>query len=180
MDNTQSSLILGMLALAVIAVAVLLFVVFKQRKKIDYLTQPRYGFMGKSLAIAAAMVLGAAAFITVYINQFHQVPTSISVSDRTEVSIDLKYELKDSTVNLYYLNIIPKIKNIEWGGSDEISVNVLWIINKNGTEIQRDEKGLDIHNTGGILEYLEPGTNSIKARITVNGEIFQKSVILQI
>lgn len=180
MNDSQIGLIIGMGSVAGIVIAVLAFIVIKQKQKINYLTTPKYGFMGKTLAVGVFMLIGITALVSVYTYPFAKQPTTISVTDKTDVVIELNYQIQDQTTNLYYINAIPVIDKKDWGNSASIKMNVSWQINTQTELIERSENNLSINRPGGILENLAPGINSIHVIVEINGLLFEKSVIIQI
>ncbi|MCA9387024.1 hypothetical protein KC669_03245 [Candidatus Dojkabacteria bacterium] len=178
-ESLNSSMLVG-LVLAISVVIILAFVVVKQSRRINYLEKPKYGFMGKTLSVALVLLFSIASLISVYINQYHRTPTSISVTDKSNFMLEINYTVYEESTNLYYFNIVPRINNKIWGESTNVYADVLWIIKKNDTEIEKVERNLNINHQGGILEYLEPGTNQIEVRVIIENQVLQNSVIIQI
>ncbi len=169
MDNTISSeqytLLLGALAITIISIAVMGFILYKQRKKIKYLTTPRYGFMGKPLAVAAIMLVGFGTFGAIYLKPA-ETPDGISVTDQEDIRLEIEYEVIDDPLNLYNIMVTPYINNNAWG-QENFEFNVSWEINKAGRTIMRQEMAISEENPGGIDEYLEVGLNTITARVSI-------------
>ena len=163
-SSYQYTVLIGALALSVITFAILVFVIYRQQRKIKYLTTPRYGFMGKSLAVVAVMLIGVGTFSAIYLRP-PQMPKNISITDRNDIVLDIKYLVVDEPLNLYKLNVIPKINNRAWGESGQV-FTVSWGINKAGKTTLRSEQ-ISKDNPGGIQEYLEEGVNTIFVNVSV-------------
>ncbi len=173
-SQDQYSVLLGVLAIAIISLSVLGFIAYKQQKRIKYLTTPRYGFIGKPLALAVVMLMGFGTIGAIYLRPEPQ-PDSISVTDRNQIVLEVKYTELDDPLNLFELIVTPVIEEKEWG-DPSLNFNVMWEINKAGKTVIRNEENLNLSNPGGIQEYLEPGLNTIRVGVSV-GFVTQEKVI---
>lgn len=132
--NGGAILLIG--GIGLILIIILISYVFTLRRKVDHLSKPKYGFLGKPLyqtALIVIIVLGfSASFLNFYIN-----PRRIdsSVSQGNNLGIDFNFEILERTEEnvLARFHFVPTIGSKEWGGDSnrKFNVKILFI---SGTE----------------------------------------------
>jgi len=162
--NEQTNLMLfgqdiGFVAIFVVMLAVITVlsaIVILQNRKANSL-KPRYGFLGKPLALSflAILAFGSTALLY-YSNQNPQNITNVSANK----DIKLKIQSVKLGQNSYTFNIIPSLNNIEWGVDGEF--DVYWTISNSSSETRIEYK-LTNTDRGGITLDLRAGTNKIRA-----------------
>jgi len=148
--------------LMVIVIAVLSSVVLLQTRRQQL--RPRYGFLGKPLALLFFMVLSVGSFGLVY----YSTKTSQDVGN-VSADLELNLAIKEQRIesNVYRLNIIPSINQDTWGSKE--TFNVYWTVS-NTQSFTRVELDLSETNQGGIIVELKSGKNIVKA-VVFTGEL---------
>lgn len=153
---TQTEILLGLLAFAGLGLVLLSVIAFKQQQRIKFLTTPKYGFMGKQLAVFGFILLAGSGFI-IFNNQPANAPTSISVSDTDKIELAIEYEVIDDKNNIYKFNATPIINNNRWDLQGELDIE--WKLNG---EFVGNENQISKNNPGGINIELNRGLNYIE------------------
>ncbi len=171
MENNSLS-IPAVFIIAVIVCTVLISIIIIQAKKISSLSKPRYGFLGKPLALV--ITLGIAAFavgITFYVNK----PAQID-----DINADIKVELNINSEKIekliYQLSAVAIIDGKEWQG---YSFDIIWTI-KNQDMNTYFEYNLSRENNGGITVTLQKGENIIKASTFFEGKLVEEEIVISL
>lgn len=171
MENNSLS-IPAVFIIAVIVCTVLISIIIIQAKKISTLSKPKYGFLGKPLALL--ITLGIAVFavgITFYVNK----PAQID-----DINADLKVELNINSEKIeksvYQLFAVAIIDGKEWQG---YTFDIIWTVKNQDTNTYF-EYNLSRENSGGITVTLQKGENIIKASTFFEGKLVEEEIVISL
>jgi hypothetical protein len=182
MDNQGTLILFGLLVIAFGTVLTFSIVIVNQNRRLKQLETPRYGFMGKPLALIALAGFAAATGY-LYLNPeagniINVGDNDVSVSDDFEdLLIDIRSSQVNTQGNLYQFQMVPLIGGVEWGASEKNKFDVVWEVVNSTTGIKRlYQNGLNINFQSKISYKLDPGNNIIKAIVTFNGKEYTRQV----
>lgn len=167
---------------AIVMIVVLVAVIIWQNNKIKEIQKPRFGFLGKPLYAVIAIFLTVGSFGVVYYGLNR--PTQIQqTSANVNVVLTIKAFALNTVTNDYSISVIPILDGIMWGGDSKNSFDAYWTISNTNNptiSITEAEPGLNITNTGGIIEKLSRGINEIKVTVFYLGKSYSntKEVII--
>lgn len=152
--------------LLVVVIAVLSSVVIMQTRKAQ--ERPKYGFLGKPLAVLFFMVLAAGSIGLVYYSSKNSQGVDTVSADK-ELNVEITTQKIEG--NVYRLNIVPKINQDDWGSTEKF--NAYWTIS-NTQSFTRVELDLTEKNQGGVVVELKPGKNTVKV-VVFSGELSKEA-----
>lgn len=165
MTDNQFYFSVALFALAVTTISILLSVIFLQNRKIQKLNTPKYGFLGKPLlwmAVSVAIVGGASGLY--FSAGIEREPDSISVTDLTELRVNIASTQINADQKLYRFNAIPILGGVAWGEDVDSTFKVTWNIINSSVDT-KVETNLSKSFYGGVVSTLEVGENKIVAEI---------------
>lgn len=168
--NGGAILLIG--GIGLVLIITLVIYVLSLRRKVDNLSRPKYGFLGKPLyqtALIVAVAIGfSASFLNLYIN-----PRRIdsSVSQGNNLGVDFSFEVleRSNESSLIRFDFVPTLGSKEWGGDTNRRFNLQIRFLKEGEENER--LFLDkTQNTGiNFDQSLSPGNYTLRIKI-ISGE----------
>lgn len=156
----------------VIVIAILSFIIISQNKKINQLQKPKYGFLGKPLAVIMVMSLLISSYGIIFIA--NQTATSVTgVSADNDVNVEIIYN--EVGEDNYLFKIKPKVNNIDWGNNPEYLFDTYWTFG--GTSVDTDiELDLSMNRSGGIVKELKPGRYIVKVNVFFENGSYEKEI----
>lgn len=180
---TGEANILAALSISVLTILVLLGVVAFQYSKIRDLRKPRYGFLGKPLAVALVGMLSVFTITGYGYYNANYVEDDVSVSDPvivpTVAYVKIEYTPINERTFLYRFNAIPVLDGVEWGTNSDLNFSVSWTI-ENNNRINKEEAIVNKNFPGGVIINLDKGLNVITAQMNIDGKIYVESINLRI
>jgi hypothetical protein len=175
------NLFVAVFILLILLVIILAGIALRQRRKITDLTTPRYGFLGKPVSIVvASMMLGLVGF-TLYLGIPPAQPEGISVSDDTELSLNISYTLIDQDDQIYVFNATPLLDDVPWGRSNEHIFSIEWKITKDSQySFTKRQDNVNQETYRGLLESLETGKYVINATVVFNNLVAEDELTINI
>lgn len=144
-----------------VIITILLTVILVQSRRIQFLTKPRFGFLGKPLALVLvfSILVGSVGF-AFYNNQ---TPEDVAVSGE-DVNLNPQIITTQLSRDTYSFKLIPFLNDVAWGDNDTFKFDIFWSI-INGSSVVKTESGISKNNPGGITEKFEKGTFIVKASV---------------
>lgn len=159
-----------------VIIAVLSFIIISQNKKINELQRPKYGFLGKPIAVVLAVGLLVGSYgVIFYANR-----TSTTVGEASadlELSAEVNYQkVGDKS---YMFKVTPKVNSLDWGKNPENQFDAYWMFTADDVE---SEVELDIsqNKPGGVTVNLEPGVYKVKVTVFLDTYKFEKEVEVEL
>lgn len=154
-----------------VIIAVLSFIIVSQNKKINELQRPRYGFLGKPLAVFLAIGLLVGSYGVIFYANRNSTNVGNVSADR-EISGDINYV--DLGSGKYLFNVVPNVNTQPWGKDPENQFNVYWTFSGKNVESQVE---LDIsqNKPGGVNVQLERDVYKVKIVIFLQETKFEKT-----
>ncbi len=175
-SNTSIPTYAVLLAVSAIVILALLIVVFFQYRKIQEASRPKFGFLGKPLAIImiASLALSVYGFDYYSRNNLSEVD-QISADTKLELRVD--YLQQNQTKYLFAATML--IDGREWGNSNEYAFDIYWTFsNQNiSTQIEFD---VSRDNPSGITQILAPGRNIVNAKVYYETRVIEKELVINI
>lgn len=167
--SDEPNLLVAVFILLILLVLILSGVVLRQQRKIKDITTPRYGFLGKPVAVVVASLMVGLVGFTFYLGVPPREPEGVSVSDDTQLSLNISYTLLDRDRSIYVLNVTPLLDNEPWGLSNEHTFSIEWSITKDDTyTFTKRQENVTQETYHGLLESLDSGKYRIRARVLFN------------
>lgn len=173
-DQEQLSLLGVLLALSVTTIAILLFVVILQYRKIRSLNKIKVGFLAKPLLVAFAVFGGLGLYSAgFYLSEkSNEQGNSIDVSG--SYSLEVEFLEINKSDNTYVFMVIPFISDVAWDNNDNFQISAYWVLTNSSDGIETAvEHGLTKNNTGGVEFTLQPGINTIKVTVYFGEDQFK-------
>ncbi len=174
----QNGMYLALFGIIMLTVVILLgVVVLMQKKQIDDLRRPKFGFLGKPIFAMLLVAFSLGGFGLVYY-------TSNSSSSIGDTSADRKVELQIKSTYLgqgydYMLKLIPTVDGKAWGGNNSNMFDVYWTI-QNKMIVTEAEIDLSLNNQGGITKTLEKGKNKIKTTVFFENKSYSAETMVEL
>ncbi len=161
-------------ALMLTIIICLVTITILQKRKINALTTPKYGFLNKPLAMIAFMGLialtGGGLY---YINTGTQEAGDISADRNITAQINYEYITNSDS---YKLSATPVINQIEWANDSTKIADIYWTVENNGVSKNYFEFSKSINNPSLIDIKLQKGTNIIRVNIILDSRSYSSSV----
>ena len=154
-----------LLLLSLLAILLLFTLVFFQQKKIEKLTKPKYGFLGKKLNLFILVLLGVSllsgGFFTLIRSPNQTGDLSVSeVKNSNNNFLKINYQTLEN--NKIQFIAVPFINNIPWNGIDKI--DIYWEISpETGMSRKILQSGATPENNQGITISIQKGKYKVKA-----------------
>lgn len=156
-------------AFAGIIFLIMLLVVFiiRQQRQIQYLSQPRYGFLGKSLSAAVVtIIMGVSIVGGVHVlNQRSELSFQAKADLDLQISMTKKLISSSGTSVTYQFSAIPKVKVNTNSGIQDVEPNSKWNVYWNFTKLgstqptlSRSEVSLSSSKPSNLQVALQKGT----------------------
>lgn len=162
--------------LAVLVIAILSAVIIAQNRKIQKMSQPKYGFLGKPLAVfalAAFMIgsVGAGVYLT------NQPTDQVVVNADKEYRLDIEYV--QSGIATFNLKAIPFVDGLSYGTDDTVKFDIYWTITK-GNADTFIEYDISKSNPSNLVVNLEKGKYTVKAQYFVGTNTVERTIDLEV
>jgi hypothetical protein len=151
-----------------IAIVVMGLMIIRQRRQLNELQRPRYGFLGKPLYSFAAMLIIVGGFGVTFYSVFqNQGGTQVSADKNILVRIEYKQVSIIGNTGRYKFNFIPNVDNVDWGKDKEL-FEVAWKITNLATNEVKiaTESNLSNIKPGGLVYDLPRGRYKVEALTT--------------
>lgn len=180
METSDLSSYITIIGIVLIVIVVLLLVlVINQQKQINSL-RPKYGFLGKPLAIIMMSTFAVGTLGLVYYSSNQ--PVQVVQTD-ADVEVILSINVVATGVNPqeYRLTLTPLLSGLAWGANDSNKFNIYWTIVSESSVSTDDELNRSFSNPSNLVKRLERGENRIKATVFFNGGSYtkEKTVIVE-
>lgn len=172
MDSDISSYITIIGVVLIIVIVLLVVIVINQQKQINSL-RPRYGFLGKPLAVILMSTFAVGTLGLVYYSSNQPVQVEQTNAD-VEVILSINAELTGNTPREYRLSVTPVLGGIAWGANDTNKFNIYWTISNGTTVSTEDEVGKSYTNPSTIIKKLSAGQTTLKVTVFFNGKSYTK------
>jgi uncharacterized integral membrane protein len=172
MNSDISSYITIIGVVLIVIIVLLVVVVLNQQKKINDL-KPRYGFLGKPLAIVLMSTFAVGTLGLVYYSSTQPVQIEQTNAD-VEVILTISAEPTGNSSREYRISVTPVLSGIAWGANDTNKFNVYWTISTGSIVLTEDELNKSYTNPSTIIKKLSAGETRIKATVFFNGKSFTK------
>ena len=137
MQTDLSSYITIIGVVLIVIIVLLVIVVINQQHKINN-AKPRYGFLGKPLALVIISTFAVSTLGLVYYSSSQPVQIQQTNAD-VQVLLSINAELTGNSPNEYRIYVVPLLGGVAWGANDSNKFNVYWTIS-NGTTISTDDE----------------------------------------
>ncbi|BCX14122.1 MAG: hypothetical protein KatS3mg085_654 [Candidatus Dojkabacteria bacterium] len=172
--NLNDNLVYIVLGLIIL---VLVIVIIFQGLKIKKLQRPRYGFLGKTLALAVALtMLGSSLGLGYYLNNYDQGTEGISADSKVELSISYT---KISPTE-YSFSALPIVDGFAWGNNESLTFDIFWEVENNQKIKNFVETNISQYSPSKITLKLDKGVNTITAKIYIKSRVVSESVTITI
>jgi len=172
MQSEVSSYITIIGIVLIVIIVLLVVVVLNQHKKINSM-RPKYGFLGKPLAVIVMSSFAVSTLGLVYYSSNQPVQIEQTNAD-VEVILSINAELTGNSTREYKISLTPILSGIAWGANDLNKFNVYWTISNGTTVSTDDEIGKSYTNPSAIIKKLAAGSTTIKATVFFNGQSYTK------
>lgn len=181
--TTNYIAILLLIASAIIIFFAMGVTIYLQRKRIDELNTPKYGFLNKPITYAFLGIMFSlfisAGFVAFDQNTNQDSNESISVNSTELLGGDITFEIIDSRLNLYFFSLVPTLSGEPWGNNVENVFDIEWTVINSGIRLVEVES-ISTNKAGGIEYILEPGENIVRATITFNELQYEKEITIRL
>ncbi len=162
--------------LAVLVIAVFSAIIVMQNRKIQRLSQPKYGFLGKPLAVFALLtIMIGGVGIGLYASRK---PTGeVTVSADKEYRVDIEYI--QSGITTFNLKAIPFVDGVAYGGDESLEFDIYWTLTK-GSVDTFIEYDVSKSNPSNLIVNLEKGTYKVKAQYFVDTNTVERTIDLEV
>lgn len=172
MQSEISSYITIIGIVLIVVIVLLVVIVLGQQRKINSM-RPKYGFLGKPLAVIMMSTFAVGTLGLVYYSSSQPVQIE-QTNANVEVILSINAELTGNTPREYKITLTPIVGGIAWGANDINKFNVYWTIS-NGTVVSTDdETSRSYTSPSQIIKKLSPGPTTIKATVFFNGQSYTK------
>lgn len=155
-----------------VIIAVLSFIIISQNKRINELQKPRYGFLGKPIAVVLAVGLLVGSYgIIFYANRSGTQVGEISAD--VDLGAEIKYQYLGG--ESYLFNVVPQINKKDWGSNPENQFDAYWMFTSNQVESEV-ELELSQNKGGGITIDLDPGKYKVKVTIFHDSQEYVREI----
>lgn len=159
-----------------VIIAVLSFIIISQNKKIHELQKPRYGFLGKPVAVVLAVGLLVGSYgIIFYANRSGTDVGDISADQ--ELTAEITYQSLGNKNYLFKVN--PKLNGRDWGNNPENQFDAYWMFTS-GSVQSEVELELSQNKSGGIQVELEEGLYKVKVTVFYETEKYDSEIEVEI
>lgn len=172
MQSELSSYITIIGLVLIVVIVLLVVVVINQQKKINSL-KPKYGFLGKPLAVILMSTFAVGTLGLVYYSSNQPVQIEQTNAD-VEVILSINAEITGNSPREYKLSLTPILSGIAWGANDTNKFNIYWTISSGSTVSTVDEIGKSYTNPSGIVRKLAAGETKIKVTVFFDGNSYTK------
>lgn len=172
--SQQQLLIAGIVVIAIVA---FLFgvIILRQRRQIQYMQQPRYGFLGKPIMAAAAtavMVAGIIGGVTV-LNQQRSLDFTAKADYNLEIVLTKRQIAVSGSNANYQFTATPRVDGTLNGKDDNATWNVYWNFTRLGSTqptISKSELNRSDEKPSALQQTLQRGTYTVYVTIEYKSE----------
>lgn len=168
----------NLLIVAAALVAMIFFlvvVVISQRRKLQDLQRPKYGFLGKPLtAVATLIMLGGLVGGVYLVSQPETTPLDANAGKNVTLNVEYKLVIDNQSTRVYEFSGIPVVDNVPYGSVGDETYSLFW--NFTGTQnIGPDTRGLSeigVSKTKPSLVKIElkPGVYTLRVLVVHEGK----------
>ncbi len=166
----------GIFVIVTVIIAVMSFIIISQNKRINELQKPRYGFLGKPLAVFLAIGLLVGSYGVIFYANRNSTGVS-DVSANRELTADINYQNKGG--GDYLFNAVPKINGSDWGGNPENQFDIYWTFASNSVDTEV-ELNLSQNKPGGVTVKLDPGHYRVVVDVFLDSIKYEKLIEIDV
>lgn len=154
-------------------IIILVVVILFQRRKINDLERPKYGFLGKPLAVFVMVgLLSGTVGFALFLNQQDTATDTISADREVRISISVT----QGAQNAYTFSAVPIVDGVAWDNDPSLQFDIFWTVTNDSESQEFVESRVSQFDPSSLTVQLDEGNNEIEARIVIQSRIITETV----